>query len=322
LFKPSIVPRQSDRPQALRTSFPAPFSVPLACGSFLFFRTVKWLLDRVRGARERNKEALDWYTISEVLGRPLALPYIMVTGPRWNPHALISRVGPFQVRQALRIRVDTAHRSARMWTLIIYRGMDPRAVAAIISDGEALGDDGWHEQTLPPGRYSATLRYYEWSNDPRLPEIEIDGSHWIPERSVSPNENDYLSGLVDKQGFFYTCLHYYVLEMLHLRRHVPQSFVRREYLPVGNPETAFLYGYLRRGQCIEITSTHGIPEGHRLYLTTYNGSSFPVLWSEVRSLPYCTRPAAATGSYLLRLHGVRSQQTPPLWPQDLQACAR
>ena len=178
MFKPPIVPRQSDGPQALRTSFPAPFSVPFACGSFLFFHAVKWLLDQIRRVRERNKESLDWYTISEVLGRPLALPYIMVTGPRWNPHALISRVGPFQVKHALRIRVDTAHRSAQMWTLIIYRGMDPRAVAAIISDGEAQGDDGWHEQTLPPGRYSATLRYYEWFNDPRLPEVEIDGSHW------------------------------------------------------------------------------------------------------------------------------------------------
>ena len=207
MFKPPIVPRQSDEPQALRTSFPAPFSVPLVCGSFLFFRTVKWLLDRVRGARERNKEALDWYTISEVLGRPLALPYIMVTGPRWNPHALISRVELFQVKHALRIRVDTAHRSARMWTLIIYRGLDPRAVAAIVSYSEALGDDGWHEQTLPPGRYSATCRYYEWSDAPRLPEIEIDSSRRILERSVPPNENDYLTGLVNKNGVFYTCLH-------------------------------------------------------------------------------------------------------------------
>jgi hypothetical protein len=298
------------------------FKVPLACGSFLFFHAVKWLFNRIRRARDRNKESLDWYTISEVLGRPLALPYIMVTGPRWNPHALIARVGPFQVKHGLRIRADTAHRSARMWTLIIYRGLDPRAVASIISNSEALDDDGWHEQTLPAGKYSATLRYYEWSNDPRLPEIEIDGSHRILERSVPPTENDYLSGLLDKKGFFYTCLHYYVLEMLCLRRHVPQTFVRREYLPVGNPKTAFLYGYLRRGQCVEITSNHSIPEGQRLYLTIYNGSSFPVIWSEVRSLPYRTRPAEATGSYLLRLQGIRSPQTPPLWPEDLQAGAR
>jgi Family of unknown function (DUF6208) len=283
----------------------------------MFFHVVKWLLNRLRKARDRKHESLDWRTISEVLNQPLALSYIMVTGPRWNPHALISRVGPFQVKHGLRIRVDTAHRSARMWTLVISRTSDPRAVASIISNSVAR-DEVWHEQTLPPGRYSATCRYYEWADAPRLPEIEIDSSRRILERSIPLNENDYLTGLVNKNGVFYTCLHYYVLEMLRLRRYLPPSFVRREYLPVGNPETAFRYGYLRRGQCVEITSSHGILEGHCLYLTIYNGSSFPVIWSEVRSLPYRSQPAEATCSYLLRLHAMRSLQTPPVWPEHLQ----
>jgi hypothetical protein len=320
-FMQYLIPRHTGGSPALRMSSPSLFRVPLACGSFMFFHLVKWLFNQVRRARERNTESLDWRTISEVLGQPLALPYIMITGPRWNPHALISRVGPFQVKHGLRIRVDTAHRSARMWTLVISCISDPRAVASIISNSVAR-DDVWHEQTLPPGRYSGTCRYYEWSDAPRLPEIEIDSSRRIPERSVPSNENDYLGGLLNKSGIFYTCLHYYVLEMLRLRRHLPQSFVRREYLPVGNPETAFLYGYLRRGQCVEITSSHGIPDGHLLYLTIYNRSSFPVIWSEVRSLPYRTRPAEATGSYLLRLHAIRSSQTPPLWPEHLQVSTR
>jgi hypothetical protein len=283
----------------------------------MFFHIVKWLLNRLRRARDRKNESLDWRTISEVLSQPLALPYIMVTGPRWNPHALISRVGPFQVKHGLRIQVDTAHRSARMWTLVISRTSDPRVVASIISNSVAR-NDVWHEQTLPPGRYSATCRYSEWADDPRLPEIEIDSSRRILERSVPPNENDYLTGLLNKNGVFYTCLHYYELEMLRLRRYLPQSFVRREHLPVGNPETAFRYGYLRRGQYVEITSSHGIPQGHCLYLTFYNRSSFPAIWSEVRSLPYRTRPAEATCSYLLRLHAMRSLQTLPVWPEHLQ----
>jgi hypothetical protein len=301
--------------------FPSLFMIPLACGSFAFFHAVKWLLNRLRRARDRNQESLDWRTISEVLGQPLALPYIMVTGPRWNPHALISSVGPFQVKHGLRIRADTAHRSAQMWTLVIYRASDSDTVASIDSNSVAP-DDVWREQTLPPGRYSGILRYYEWSTDPRLPEIEIDSSRRIPERSVPPNENDYLGRLRNKNGFFYACLHYYMLEILRLRRYLPESFVRREYLPVGNPETVFLYGDLRRGQCIEITSIHGIPEGHRLYLTIYNRSSFPVIWSEVRSLPYRTQHAEVPGSYLLRLHAMRSPQTPPLWPEHLQVGVR
>jgi hypothetical protein len=321
MFAPHVVPGQAGGPPALKMSFASLFMVPLACGSFMFFHAVKWLLNRLRRARDRNRELLDWRTIAEVLGQPLALPYIMVTGPRWNPHALIAGVGPFQVEHVLRIRADTANRSAQMWTLVIHRVSDSRPVASI-SSNSAAPDDVWREHTLPPGRYSGILRYYEWSADPRLPEIEIDGSRRISERPVPPNENDYLGRILNKNGVFYACLHYYVLEMLRLRRHLPESFVRREYLPVGNPETAFLYGHLGRGQCVEVTSSQGIPEGHRLYLTIYNRSSFPVTWSEVRSLPYRTRPAEGSGSYLLRLHAMRSAQTPPLWPKDLQVGVR
>jgi hypothetical protein len=297
------------------------FTIPLACGSFTFFHAAQWTLNRLRNARDRNQESFDWHTLSEALGQRLALPYIMVTLPRWNPHALISRVGPFHVENSLRIRVDTAHQAAQMWTFIVNRASDLRTIAVIDSSNVAR-DDVWYEQSLPPGRYSAVLRYYEWSATPRLPEMAIDNKRRIPERTVPPNDNDYLSGFRNKDGILYACLHYYVLEMLRLRQYLPASFVRREYLPVGNPETAFFYGYLRRGQCLEITSSLGIPEGHHLYLTIYNRASFPVLWGAVQSLPYYTHPAETTGSYLLRLHAMRPRPALPVWPEHLQVGLR
>jgi Family of unknown function (DUF6208) len=317
MFKPPLVQRHVDGPHGLRMLFPSFIRVPLACGSFLFFHAMKQLLSRLHRVRTRNQESLAWHTISEVLDRPLALPYVMVTAPRWNPHALIARIGPFQVEHSLRMQTDTAHRSARMWTLVISRASDTHTVAAIDSNS-ASRDDAWHEQILPPGRYSVALRYYELAVAPRLPALEIDGGRRIPERSVSPTENDYLGRLRNKDGVYYACLHYYMLTMLCLRRYLPESWVRREYLPVGNPKTAFLYGHLRRGQSIAITSSNGIPQGHRLYLTLYNRSSFPVLWCEVTSLPYRTPSAEAAGSYLLRLHPLCLPQRPPLWPDHLR----
>jgi hypothetical protein len=162
------------------------------------------------------------------------------------------------------------------------------------------------------------LRYYEWSATPRLPEMLIDHTHRILERAVSPDENDYLNGLRKKDGILYVCLHYYVLEMLRLRRYLQASFVRREYLPVGNPETSFDYGDLRPGQCVEISSDGGIPEGQRLYLTIYNRASFPIFWTEVCALPYRSLPMEDTGTYLWRLHAMHSRETPPVWPTHLQ----
>ena len=161
------------------------------------------------------------------------------------------------------------------------------------------------------------LRYYEWSATPQLPEFPIDNKQRIPERTVSPDENNYLNSLRNKEGILYGCLHYYVLEMLGLRQHLPASFVRREYLPVGNPETIFDDGDLPRGQCIAIASSRGIPEGQRLYLTIYNRSIFSVFWSEVRSLPDRTLPVADTGSYLWRLHAMHFRETLQVWRTHL-----
>jgi len=296
-------------------------AIPAAITSFMFFHTIKWVLNQLRRARERHQDALEWSTLSESLSRPLALPYIMVTGPRWNPHALVSRVGPFEVEHSLQVRITTAQASAHMWTLVISRALSSHAVASIDS-GRIVPDQEWHVQSLPPGRYNGVLRYYGWTPAPRLPALEIDGGRQVPERQVAPTDNDYLESIRGKQGIFYACLHYYVLEMLRLRRYLPEALLRREYLPVGNPETAFCYGYLPQGQCLAITSHLGIPQGHRLYLTVYNRSSFPVHWGEVQSLPHYTPAAAATGSYLLRLHATRPQEDVPLWPEHLQVGLR
>jgi hypothetical protein len=234
---------------------------------------------------------------------------------------LISRVGPFQLQNALRLKVETMRRSARAWTLVISRAPHLRPVAVI--NARHVGADAvWYEQRLPPGRYVLVLRYYDWSAVPELPEITIDDQQQIPQRAVPASENAYLGRLRNKQGVFYACLHYYVLEMLRLRSHLPAALVRREYLPVGNPETAFCYGDLQAGQCIEITSQRGIPKGHRLYLTVYNRCSFPVSWCEVRSLPYRTSPAEGRGSYLWRLHAMDTWEGTPVWPEHLTVALR
>lgn len=315
LFAPFAIPHLTGGSQVPRLPLSSLIKVPLVCSSFIFFRVVRKLLLRLRNARDRGHESLRWRTLSEALDQPLALPYVMVTGPRWNPHALIASVGPFQLTQRLRIRVDTARRAAQMWTLVIYSTADSRTITAI--DSSVVADsDVWYEHTIPPGRYTGILRYYEWSAMPMLPALEIDDQQRVPERAVSTHENDYLTRIRDKHGMFYAGLHYYMVEVLRLRYYLPEAFIRREYLPVGNPETAFYHGYLQRGQCVEITSSQGIPNGYRLYLTIYNRSSFPVFWSTVESLPYRTSPAENTGSYLLRLHA-QGAIASPIWPAHL-----
>src|SRR5262245_8056879 len=128
-------------------SFRSLATIPLACGSFAFFHSSKWLLHRLRRARDRKQDTLDWHLLSQVIGAPLTLPYLMVTGPRWNPHALIARVGPFQLEIGLRINVDTMYRAAQTWTLVISRAEDLHPIAVI--DARTVGvDEAWYEQRL------------------------------------------------------------------------------------------------------------------------------------------------------------------------------
>ena len=126
------------------------FTIPLACASFAFFHTVKWLLHRLRRGRDYKRDALHWHTISEVLAQPLALPYIMVTGPRWNPHTLISRVGPFRVEHTLRIKVDTACQSAQTWTLLINRAADLQP-SAVIDASDVPQGEVWYDTEFTNG---------------------------------------------------------------------------------------------------------------------------------------------------------------------------
>jgi hypothetical protein len=47
-------------------------------------------------------------------------------------------------------------------------------------------------------------------------------------------------------------MHQYVYPMLVLRRHLPAAFVHAEFLPVGNPETRYVYGACRAGHRLRV----------------------------------------------------------------------
>ena len=60
--------------------------------------------------RKANKgEKLAWVTMSELLKSPMGIPYLMVTGPRWNCHAVIGGVGPLQVQSLIEIDTLITH---------------------------------------------------------------------------------------------------------------------------------------------------------------------------------------------------------------------
>src|SRR5688572_20978119 len=97
--------------------------IPLALLSFIFFKVARFCVGIVLllHMKRHPEHAKAWRVLSkESLRVPIALPMVMTSGPRWNPHALIGTLGPLLVAKELRILVESANRSATAWTMVIY----------------------------------------------------------------------------------------------------------------------------------------------------------------------------------------------------------
>lgn len=284
------------------------WQVPLSILSFSFYRIMRFRLRK--GAKKEIKkrlkrgEPLRWLGLSEVLKHPLVLPYVMVTGPRWNCHAVLGQVGPFNVQSGIDIQMEIAQKSAKQFMFIFYR--EDYQTEIFISSLAISKGKPWQKIDLPAGQYRIILRYYECQDQVGFPPIKIDGIDRIAYRSMD-NEGEqykaYLRKIQNHRGFFYYCLHYYIFNLLRWRKWLPESFVKREYLPVGNPETSFYYGSLRKGDIIQVNFDSDLLNDINVYITFYNLCSFPVFWENINNAGYHSRRVPCDGCYLIRVNG-------------------
>ncbi len=116
---------------------------------------------------------------------------------------------------------------------------------------------------------------------------------------------------------FYLGLHYYTYILLKYRRHLPEAWVQREYLPVGAPDTQFFYGGLNQNQTMAIALTPEVLDQFDFYLTLYDWASFPMAWQRIQT-PSATQTVPQNGSYAFR---VRPKAITPagIWPQFEEA---
>jgi hypothetical protein len=282
----------------------AVISLVPALFSFAFFKCARSVFGSMLSAhlKKHPAQAKQWRLLSgESLKMPIALPVVMTTAPRWNPHALIATLGPLPVKQDIRIHVDAADRSANAWTIVLYSMPDRDTVTSVGSiDGPAPG--GWRTIPLKPGLYGLAVRYYGWKSEIELPKIDVDGSSVVQAQPHASASNDFYKEIKDRRGIFYSCLHYYVYPMLKYRHWLPPDFVERQYLPVGNPETEFFYGILRAGERLRMETDVAVLRSFAVYLTIYNRASFPIVWYAVIDAVHTTSPVLQKASYLVRIH--------------------
>lgn len=296
------------------------WEVPLALLSWAFFHANKALIARLYqrhlerdGARSRR-----WRILSaETLRQPMSLLVLQTKGPRWNTHASIGTLGPLPVQHSLAVQTGAARRSAEAWSVVLYRYPDFatfRELGSLDSDTE----EEWSRLPLPPGRYVLGVRYYGLRRDARLPAIRLDGagSDTVAAEPMPEGVNRVYDSLAQRTTLYHRCLHHYIHPMLRLRRWLPASLVRREFLPVGDPFTVFRYGWFPAGARLQLQGTPELLRDQRLMLSVYNRASLPVHSAELHDPTTITPVLAAAGFYLVRLRP-RRRGLPACRDQDL-----
>ena len=276
--------------------------VPLALLSLLLYKAVQWLMRRLANLhyRRRKEAAFRWSPLSaQTLRNPLALPVLMTSAPRWNPHAITATLGPLPVRETLTIDVSAARRSAASWSIVVYTFPGFRTITSVDSL-QAAGDSV--VLPLKPGRYWIGLRYYHWSEEVVLPSLSIDGKPAVEPMPLPSDVNAFYQELSRRRSWCYFALHYHAWMALRLRAWLPRRFVERIVLPVGNPGTRFYYGVLRPGERLRIEASAETLRDADIYLTLYSRASFPVAWERVTQGCHETERVFAPRLYLVRVH--------------------
>ena len=279
------------------------WEIPLAFLSFLFYKVTKFIIGNlftIYLAVNKDK-ASQWRVLSqETLDSPLTLPVLMTKGPRWNTHAIIGTLGPFSVDKSIAIDLESANNSAKSWIAVIYSFPGYKTVTSIKSD-EVDCANKWYFLELKPGKYSLGLRYYNRLDKIDLPAVKVDDRELVSSLNVSQDINNFYHDLIESKNWFYSSLHYYIFTILKLRKWLPESFVRKEYLPVGAPDTFFAYNYLEKEQTLEIEFTSEIVNNFDIYFTLYDRSSLPLSWCQIQSEKYSLQARENRGYYLLRI---------------------
>jgi hypothetical protein len=279
------------------------WEIPLALLSFVFYKVMKLAIGNLFTIylAINQKKASQWRVLSqETIDTFLSLPVLMTKGPRWNTHAIIGTLGPFSVKKSISLDLQSANNSAQSWIAVVYSFPNYQTITSLESNqiNSALQ---WQSIQLQPGKYSLGLRYYNWSNNINLPAIKRDDRELVNATQISNQNNNFYDNLINYKNWFYLSIHYYVFTILKLRKWLPESFVRKEYLPVGAPATEFFYNYLTKTQTLQLEFSSFLIQDFDIYFTLYDRSSLPLSYCRIQTEKYSLPATGLNGYYLLRI---------------------
>jgi hypothetical protein len=267
----------------------------------------------------RDPKSFSFWQVNsrECLQTPLQLLRVMMVGPRWNTAAVCGSAGPFRVERKLRLQIAPTSRSAAFWSMMIFRPSN-LARAQYVSSLSVPPDQEQLELELAPGDYFINMRCYRCADPVVFPRIEIDGGGVIDPVRVSPDVNEFHAQLPRFGTTFYRALNYHVWALVKWHKQLPERWVRKQLLPVGDPGTRFEFGLLAAGESLAFTIEPGVLEDYGVYLTAYDRASFPVQWYEASQSHFTGPPCPVDCIYLVRVVRLRASTRPPLAQDAIQ----
>ena len=281
-----------------------PFQIVTLFSSYCFVYTMRRILRKINkdGFMLLGKhKSLSWQSWSQTQAQTWGLPYVMIVAPRWNPHSVQHYMGPIQVSGEISIQVETARKSAKQWIISLYEhGREVNTLTSM----KCTNHNPWHSVTLAPGKYAIFLRYYDWDKNGECPAVKIDNEIQVPSCPIEPEIDSYekfMSNLKHRRNGFYWFLHSHVYSSLQWHKYLPTKFVRKAYLPFGNPGTIFYYGLLERGEILQIDYPPSFFGKASVYLVILDTCSFPIFWLTLSQNRFISDEIPRDGSYLVRI---------------------
>ncbi len=279
------------------------FDLFLALLSFIFAKVYKFIIGNLYTLSLifNKKKVNQWRVIDNNLVRsPLNLAVLMTKAPRWNTHAIIGTLGPFSVQNSVSIELKSPHNSARSWIAIFYSFPSYKTITWVESNQVDYSQD-YHSLSLPSGKYTIGLRYYNYYDNLVLPAVRVDGQELTSSQEIPSNSNQFYETLIERKNWLFLAIHYYVYTILRWQKFLPPSFVQNEFLPVGATDTKFFYDYLDQNEYLELKTDESTLNKYDIYVTLYDRCSLPVSSFQLTNIQQNSQVLTDKGYYLIRV---------------------
>lgn len=269
-----------------------------------FVRTIMLVGAAWRWRRVGGEQDCRWRGLSEVLEQGVARWFVMMVGPRWNCHAILADLGPLHVERAVVIEPAAPLRDGQHLSFVVY---DARYRVAAHAVWTALGGAGARRLALAKGTYRVSARLYGFAESDNYPSVHVDERMHVAAARIGPEAVRYeatLCGLARHRSWLLAFIHYHVYHALRWRRLLGEARVRRMFVPVGNPSTAFAFGAIDQGQRLTLTGLNGPPpaagERPQTFVAIYDRCSLPQYWCSLTGGDFQSQPVQSAGYFLVR----------------------